>query len=77
MSYAEIQNINGLEAGRLYACCWKNHGYKHKTYALSYVTVYETRTDTKSKEFVKTSVGNRRFSKMRWFGPFPTNIDDV
>lgn len=73
----EVLYINSLIVGAVYACVWKDHKYKTEKNNLSYLLILEVRQDSPSGELVRTNSGNRRFSKLRWFGALPRSIKEI
>lgn len=73
----EAKSIGDLEIGKVYACAWRDHELTSRAEQLEYVRICEISSSTKSGELVKTSAGNRVFSRLRWFGPFPSTVADI
>jgi len=70
----EIHLIDDLEPGHTYLYCWKNHPYKHKMEHLEAILVLRIDVNNENKRYVRTSGGNRIFSRLRWFGPIPNKL---
>ena len=70
----EIKSIDRLTPYCTYATVWKSHKNPHKNTTLFYLTVV---AKWEERGLVATSGGYRSFFKLRWFGPFPTKLEDV
>ena len=73
----EIKYLDDLVVGKYYATVWKSAKFKSKEVWLAYDRVIKIDMSTPSGEMVQVDSGRRKFSSLRWFGPFPSNINEI
>lgn len=69
----QIKEVGDLFPGFVYATSWRDGRRGTELY---YVRVIRIKTETPGEECVVTNQGNRSFSRLKWYGPFPATLED-